>query len=117
MLIVDKNILSFMEFVISNKIMGTTSQQEFCNNAGMLPSAITDIRSGKRGFTTKQIYKLSHHYGANVNYFFGLSNQMFFNEEGNTRFDLIKKNLYNLMAAVDKEIELSKTSKPKTQQK
>lgn len=70
-------MLDLMDYVIQNHVRKTSTQYAFCESIGAAASIIADIRSGKKSFTIKHIHTAAKIYKININWLFGLEENMF----------------------------------------
>jgi hypothetical protein len=104
----DNRMLQLMRYVFSVKLKGVSTQKEFCDIIGMNKTSIKDVKSGIRGFTREQMYNAGKHFGVDMNWIFGFTNEMFPEESLK-----IKKPLELLKYAVSR-IESEIAPKPNT---
>ncbi|WP_417868008.1 hypothetical protein [Xanthomarina gelatinilytica] len=74
---VDANINKLIEALKAN---GTIRfDMDFCRAIDIKKGNLWNIRNGNAHFTVEHIHKICEEYGANPNWIFGLSNEMFIN--------------------------------------
>jgi hypothetical protein len=89
--IVCQRMLSFMEYCVENKIKGIGSNLEWCNKVGVHANNLDSIRKNKRSFSKEQLHAAGKVLGADLNYFFGLSNAMFKTAKKESGLQLLKQ--------------------------
>lgn len=74
-----KNSLRLFEYAVDNNY--AKNQRDLCIKIGLQPTNLADIRNEKRTFTHEQLFHLAKLTGANINWVYGLSEDMFLQEK------------------------------------
>lgn len=82
-------MLELMEFSVVNKY--AESQRDWCSRIGFNPTNISQIRTGRQGFTDEQKLAAAELVNANMNWLYGLEKNMTRVTKERSALDLIKE--------------------------
>lgn len=87
--VMTERMLELMEFSIINK--HAENQKDWCSKIGFTYSNISQVRSGRQGFTDEQKLAAVHLVGANMNWIYGIESNMIRITKMKGALDLIKE--------------------------
>lgn len=101
--IVDERMIQLMEYCVANNIQGVKNRTQWCNAIGFSPMNWTGLMQGKRGFTNEHLLAAAKEFNVNLNWLFGMEDNMLRTPEELTPIDAIKAAVAALEAKALKE--------------
>lgn len=74
--LINERMISFMDYCVQNKIKGIQGNTDWCEKINFHPTNLDGIKKGTRSFSKEHIYAAAQLLGADINYFFGFSNEI-----------------------------------------
>lgn len=88
-------MIELMEFCVAGKIKCTT-QDEWCKLIGIRSAGVAQIRSGRSSFRHEHVLKAAKIFNINVNWIYGISNEMHLQVDKMNPFAIIRSQLITL---------------------
>ena len=97
----DQRILTLMRHCIDLQLCDT--QKEFLESIGFQPTNLRQVKNGQQSFTLEQIQAAAIKYKINVNWIFGLDNEMRFKKSAD-----VLVQLKDVVRALDADMKKNK---------
>jgi hypothetical protein len=89
--VTSQRMLELLDFCVRNKVVLT--QKDWCEKIGFNTTNLSQVRSGRQGFTDEQKLAAAQLIGVNMNWIFGLESNMIRMEKTVKPVDLIRQGL------------------------